>query len=815
MQITSTSHKDKCDHCGSNLSERHLQKSIDDEELFFCCEGCFAAFEKRTVPEHQSNPFNIIIPSQGNLQENLKGQSPKYEVNQSIATDFIADTREIILNVNGMRCASCSGIIDQSLRIADGVVAVHTNYTSDTCKVKYFPSKISKNVIIEKINSLGYSASEYAGDAEFKKEQRQTLIRFGVAGFISMNIMMMTIPSYWNYFEKIDTSIISLFGWLMFILSIPVLFIAGLPIMKKALFGLSRGKPGMETLIGMSSAAAFIYSTIALIFFKNPRLYYDTATCLIVIILFGKYVENSFRYRASEAIHNLYQILPKKIRQRMGSDVKWVSPNDLSVGAVFEVQAGETIPADGEVIDGNAYVDESMFTGESKSVEKFKGSKMFSGCVIKNGFLQVRLAKPINKSAVHTIVNWIEESLRKKSAIQSYSDKIAAYFVPGIITFAVTTFIAILFLGFSFEESFLRALTVLAIACPCAIAIAVPISTVTLVGSLAKQGIFVRNPDVLQCVDKVVEIVFDKTGTLTEGVFSVLGIKNKTENVDDKSLYKILASLESYSSHPIAESIRVHAKDCMGSDFAAKDIVIGENGVSGYVDSSLWSVGSRLLFKDDKYKLSFEAESYQKKGYSVVYFGRDSVIEGFLWIGDVVRNKIKNMIDLLTQRGLRVHILSGDNQLTTESFGKEVGVHIAVGGKSPAEKIEYVKNIKNTSTSFLMMIGDGINDAAALAEADVSIAMSDGTDLAKSSSSVIIFNNFIDRIPLLFTQAKKFKIVTLQNIIWAIAYNSIGISLAVIGVLNPLIAAFMMMLSSITVVLNALRLKRVKLKLGI
>jgi P-type Cu2+ transporter len=814
MQITSTSHKNKCDFCGSNPLELHVKKSIDNKELFFCCEGCLRAFEKRTVSEmpiHQSNPFNIITPTKGNLHNDQKIQSTKTEIIHSIAAEYITDTREIILNINGMRCASCSGIIDQSLRIADGVVDVHTNYASDTCKVKYLPSKISKNVIIEKINSLGYSANEYTGDAEFKKEQRQTLIRFGVAGFISMNIMMMTIPSYWNYFEKMDTSIISLFGWLMFILSIPVLFISGLPIMKKALFGLIHGKPGMETLIGMSSAAAFIYSTIALVFFKNPRLYFDTATCLIVIILFGKYVENSFRYRASEAIHSLYQILPKKIRQRMGSDIKWVSPGDLSVGAVFEVQAGETIPADGEVVDGNAYVDESMFTGESKVVEKYQRSKVFSGCVIKNGFLQIRLDNLINKSVLHTIVNWIEESLRQKSAVQSYSDKIAAYFVPGIIFLAFSTFIVVLSLGFSFEESFLRALTVLAIACPCAIAIAVPISTVTLVGSLAKQGIFVRDPDVLQNVDKVKEVVFDKTGTLTEGVFSILGCYNKTGNIDDKSLYKILASLESHSSHPIAESIKTHAKDCTGGELVVKDIVIGENGVNGYVDSSLWSVGSRLLFKDDKYKLSDEADSYQKKGNSVVYFGRDSIIEGYIWIGDVVRNKMKNMINLLAQRGLRVHILSGDNQLATESFGKEVGVQIAVGGKSPVEKIEYVKIKKNESSSLLMMIGDGINDAAALAEADVSIAMSDGTDLAKSSSSVIIFNNFIDRIPLLFSQAKKFKMVTRQNLLWAIAYNGVGITLAVLGVLNPLIAALMMMLSSITVVLNALRLKIVKL----
>ncbi len=713
-------------------------------------------------------------------------------------------TQEVTLHISGLKCASCASIIDESLKKTEGVIASNTSYATDTCKIVYDPSKISKKTFLSQIKNLGYTASEYFGDENFKTEQRKTLIRFGIAALISMNIMMMTVPLYWDYFEQMDSRVVSLFGWLMFILSIPVLFIAGLPVMKKAVTSIFRGRPGMETLIGIGAGAAFIYSTFELIFVPNPHLYYDTATSLIVIILFGKFVENFFRYKASGAINRLYSVLPKKIRTRdLMHNIKWVAADELKAESVFEVHSGETIAADGEVIGGNANVDESMFTGEAKGVVKNTGTKVYSGCIIKSGFLQIKASVTAKNSALSTIVKWIEDSLQKKSALQSFSDKVARYFVPAIFLLSALTLVAMLSFGLNFETSFLRALTVMVIACPCALAIAVPVTIVTSLGTLAKNGIFIRNPDMFQLLRKVNDVVFDKTGTLTYGKFSVIGYKNMIES---EQAEKILNELETYSSHPVAEAIKEYFGG-KAEKVKVENVNVHPHGVIGMHNFQQWTIGSEEMFGSDKYELKRDSQKHRLNGHTVVYFGRDSKIEGYLWIGDVAREKVTTLISSLSKIGKRVHIISGDKTATTENFARNVGIDIFLGETSPKEKIDYIKQLKmKAPAKTVMMIGDGINDAAALAEADIGIALSSGTDLAKASSSIIIFKNFLDKIPLLINYAKRINTITLQNFSWAVVYNIVGVGLAISGMLNPLIAAIMMMLSSITVVVNSLRL---------
>ncbi len=713
-------------------------------------------------------------------------------------------SHEVTLHISGLKCASCASIIDETLKNINGVIASNTSYATDTCKIEYDPSKISKKTFLAQIKNLGYTASEFFGDENFKTEQRKTLIRFGIAALISMNIMMMTVPLYWDYFEPMDSHVVSLFGWLMFILSIPVLFITGMPVMKKAVTSIFRGHPGMETLIGIGAGAAFIYSTFQLVFVPNPHLYYDTATSLIVIILFGKFVENFFRYKASGAINRLYSVLPKKIRTRdLMHNIKWVAADELKAGSVFEVHTGETIAADGEVVGGTANVDESMFTGEAKGVVKNIGSKVYSGCIVKSGYLHIKATETAKNSALSIIVKWIEDSLQKKSMLQSFSDKVARYFVPAIFLLSALTLVAMLYFGLNFETSFLRALTVMVIACPCALAIAVPVTIVTSLGTLAKNGIFIRNPDVLQHLRKVKDVVFDKTGTLTYGKFSVLGYKNMIES---EKVENILREMETYSSHPVAEAIKEYFEGKYDK-VKIENVSVVREGIIGTYNSQQWTIGSEELFSSDKYDLKADSQKQRLNGHTVVYFGRDSIIEGYIWIGDSAREKVTNLISSLSTIGKKVHIISGDKTTTTENFARNVGIDIFFGETSPKEKIDYIKELKNQAQNkTVMMIGDGINDAAALAEADVGIALSSGTDLAKASSSIIIFKNFLDKIPLLINYAKRINTITLQNFSWAVVYNIVGVGLAISGVLNPLIAAIMMMLSSITVVVNSLRL---------
>lgn len=729
----------------------------------------------------------------------LKQTEHSYQENISTIS-----SHEVTLHISGLKCASCASIIDESLKKVEGVITSKTSYATDTCKIEYDPSKISKKTFLSQIKNLGYTASEFFGDENFKTEQRKTLIRFGIAALISMNIMMMTVPLYWDYFEPMDSRVVSLFGWLMFILSIPVLFITGLPVMKKAVASIFRGHPGMETLIGIGAGAAFIYSTFELIFVPNPHLYYDTATSLIVIILFGKFVENFFRYKASGEINRLYSVLPKKIRIRdLMHNIKWISADELKKDSVFEAHAGETIAADGDVIGGNANVDESMFTGEAKGVVKNTGSKVYSGCIVKNGFLQIKATATAKSSALSTIVKWIEDTLQKKSALQSFSDKVARYFVPAILLLSALTLVMMMSFGLNFETSFLRALTVMVIACPCALAIAVPVTIVTSLGTLAKNGIFIRNPDMFQLLRKVNDVVFDKTGTLTYGKFAVVGYENM---IDSEQTENILNELETYSSHPVAEAIREYF-DGKCEKVKVENVNVHPHGVAGIHNSQQWAIGSEDMFTSDKYNLKIDSLKHRMNGNTVVYFGRNSEIEGYFWIGDTARDKVMILMNSLNAMGKKVHIISGDKTATTENFARNVGIDIFLGEKSPKDKIDYIKELKKKEPSkTIMMIGDGINDAAALAEADIGIALSSGTDLAKASSSIIIFKNFLDKIPLLINYAKRINTITLQNFSWAVVYNVVGVGLAISGMLNPLIAAIMMMLSSITVVVNSLRL---------
>lgn len=713
-------------------------------------------------------------------------------------------SQEVVLHISGLKCASCASIIDDTLLKIEGVISSTTSYATDTCKVEYDPSKISKRTFLSHIQKLGYLPSEFFGDENFKNEQRRTLFRFGVSALISMNIMMLTVPHYWDFFEPIEARIISLFGWLMLILTIPVLFIAGYPVLKKAVSSLLRGYPGMETLIGIGAVAAFGFSTFQLLFVSNPHLYFDTAATLIVILLFGKFIENHFRYKASGAVSRLYSLIPKKIRIRdMFQNIKWISADELIVGSQFEIHSGETIPADGVVVSGQAIVDESMFTGEVKGVSKPAGSNVYSGCILKSGFLQIQATATAKNSALSTIVNWIEESIQKKSALQNFSNTVARYFVPAIFLVSAITLLAMLSMGANFETGFLRALTVMVIACPCALAIAVPVAIVSSVGTLAKNGILIRNPDMFQLLRNVNEVVFDKTGTLTYGKFAVIEYKSLT---DEKATESILHKLETYSSHPVASAIKEHFDGGL-ANIQVENVSVRSNGVVGFVNGAEWKIGSDDLFTIDKFNLKNESFKSRNDGNSVVYFGRNSEIEGYFTIGDTAREQVTALIKEMKNLGIGIHIISGDKTATTESFAHGVGIDIAMGEKSPKEKIDYIALMKKKNPSgTVMMIGDGINDAAALAEADIGIALSSGTDLAKASSSIIIFRNFLDKVPSLIFYSKKLKQITLQNFSWAVIYNVVGVYLAVSGALNPLIAAIMMMLSSITVVLNSLRL---------
>ncbi len=827
-----------CNLCGLKLPKRPYTTDANGQAFQFCCTGCRQVFMLLNESGLLEGDFKSSELYQTSLKlgiiGNPQGGKPADETrNDEPPPEQLRDCKELVLRVDGMWCSSCSWLIEKVVGGEPGVVHSRIIYASDTAKIFYKPEQISIEHITKRIERLGYgTTSRDADPKESSFERKSLLIKMGVALFLMKNLMLFSYALYIGYFQELPQEILSLFPMVLFGLAIPSVFWCAIPIHRKAWQSLRANAPTMELLFSIGIVAAFSYSVYSL-FTGGSHFYFDTAGSLVGLLLVGKFIELSAKHKTSESINRLYQMMPKKVRVKAPEGERLVSIEKLNVGDTFIVKSGEKIPADGVIVEGRAVVDESLLTGESKPIEKNVGAPVVASSMNVNGILVIEATRIGENTMLSSIIKMVERALSSKSELERTVDRIARVFIPSIIalSFAVGAYLVVT--GAGFETAILRSITILVIACPCALGMATPLAIAAGVGYAAKRGILIRDGAALQLAGKVSTVVFDKTGTLTEGKFTLL-------NSGSEEHLRLAASLEQSSSHPIAQALIDAARERRLPLSETRDVRIADGkGIDGMVDGKRVVVGSELFLRDSGFAIDQAAREISEReaelGHTIVFVGLRPRrgVEGdtsCFVLGDSLKPTSTKAIAHLKKLGVAVRLLSGDMEKTTAAVARRAGIETHTAQALPADKIDAIKKLqvakdsrrvvddptRRESSTFgaehqtVAMVGDGVNDAPALAQADVGIAMGSGTEIAVESATITLLRDDISLVPEALEISRRSFAAVKQNLAWAYLYNSIGIILAVLGYLNPFMAAIAMLASSISVVLNSMRLSHAK-----
>ncbi len=716
---------------------------------------------------------------------------------------------KLILKISNMWCAACAWVIDESLKKTPGVLDSVCNFSTDRLQVIYDPLVVTSHQVIDTIDKLGYrvTAADESGKA---KAPYTEFVRFAVSAFLTMNVMMLSFALYTGFFTDLSAENAAKLSWPMFVMATAVLVYGGYDFYKKAWAGLRNAAFGMETLIIIGALSAYFYSTYNLLR-GSIHLYYDTAAMLISLVLLGKTLERCAKGKVLAELENFFALMPTKVRicSEDFPDGRYVAIEQLAPGDRFRVAETEIIPADGCILTGGGSVDESSLTGEPVPVTKKPADFVRSGTRVQQGKFEVKAEKVGTDATLGQMMQIIEKTLLTKLPIEGKTDVILQWFVPVILVLAAATGIACRWNGLSLETSVLRAITVMVISCPCALGIAIPLARVVGISIAGKKGILVRNFAAFEMADRITAVVFDKTGTITHGNWTLQKIIAFRPLGEERAL-ELAAGLEQNSDHFIGREILRQAQKRNIEPATVKQIRTEENGIIGRFDGDIVKIGSADFLKDaiaDFNKLSESNDLQQGSASSYVYMSIGNQPAAVFFFGDRIRNGARATVEKLLHRGFRLALVSGDGTETTRAIAKVVGIHDAYGSQMPKDKAAIVKALQNQNHP-VAMVGDGINDAAALVQADLSLAVHSGANLGQEVADVTLMRAEPEQLIdfLIFAGAVNKKIS--QNLIFTFAYNVISIPMAMSGLLTPLVAVSAMLLSSISVIGNTLMLVR-------
>lgn len=746
--------------------------------------------------------------------------------------------KKVELKIEGITCQACVAKIERKLSRTNGIESVVVNISNNMGSINYDESKIKLSEILKIIEKLGYEPKrkedikqgDESSQKKLKIELRKSQIIIAlslIVMYISMGHMIgLPIPSI----VSADKNVMN-FVFLQFILTLVVMILAG-RFYRIGLRQLYFRSPNMDSLIAMGTGAAFIYSLYVTYkiylghHYMIHSLYYESATMIIAFIVIGKYLENLSKGRTSEAIKKLVNFQSKKANIVRNNEIIEVDIDEVIVGDIVFVKPGEKIPIDGEVIEGQSTVDEAMLTGESIPVEKEKGSKVFSGSINKDGSLKTKVIATKGDTLLSKIAKLVEDAQMTKAPIAKLADKISLYFVPiviGIAIFAALLWTMLIRYNFvkinenTVEFVLTIFVSVLIIACPCSLGLATPTAIMVGTGKGAELGILIKSGEGLEKLGHIDAIVFDKTGTLTKGEPKLVDIVSK--NFDKMEILKIASSLEINSEHPLGKAIYEEAKEQNLEFYKAENFIsISGRGIIAEINNQKYILGNRKLLKDYEIQNSFEKEieKFETQGKTAVFLANEKELIAILILTDVAKIESKELIKGLKEKNVTSYMLTGDNEKTARAIAKTLEIDNVFAEVSPEDKYKKIKELQDLGKK-VAMVGDGINDSPALAQADVGIAIGSGTDIAIESADIVLMNKNI----IMVLTAIRLSQVTIrnikQNLFWAFIYNTIGIPIAA-GLLyvfsghllNPMIAGLAMGMSSVSVVMNALRLKRFK-----
>ena len=742
---------------------------------------------------------------------------------KDLGYDVVAEKAE--LAITGMTCAACSSRIEKGLNRMEGVTRATVNLALETATVEYNPAAVSAQEIIGKVGKLGYGAMEKGDNEKETLDYREKEIKNQQRKFIISLIfslpLLWTMVGHFSFTSFIYMPDFLMNPWVQLALATPVQFFIGKQFYVGAYKALRNNSANMDVLVVLGTSAAYFYSlylsiaSIGATHGHHLELYYETSAVLITLIILGKLFEAKAKGRSSEAIKKLMGLQAKTaIVERDG--VEQVIPlEEVVVGDLVFVKPGEKVPVDGEIVEGQSALDEAMITGESVPVDKTVGDAVIGSTINRNGFLKVKALKVGKETALAQIIKVVEEAQGTKAPIQRLADQISGIFVPIVVSISVVTFLIWFFYVSpgDFAEALEKLIAVLVIACPCALGLATPTSIMAGSGRAAEYGILFKGGEHLEMTHKITTVILDKTGTVTNGkpVLTDVMVENGRSEME---FLQLVGSAEKKSEHPLAQSIVQGVVEKGISLLETEEFeAIPGYGVRAVMDGKEVLVGTRKLMKQRG--ISFEQavpvmEQLEKQGKTAMLAAVDQQFAGTVAVADTMKDTSKAAIRRLKDMGLEVIMITGDNERTAKAIGQEAGVDHVIAEVLPEGKAEEVKKLQQQGKK-VAMVGDGINDAPALATADIGMAIGTGTDVAMEAADITLIRGDLNSIAdAIFMSRKTIRNIR-QNLFWAFAYNTVGIPVAALGFLAPWLAGAAMAFSSVSVVLNALRLQKVKL----
>lgn len=743
--------------------------------------------------------------------------------------------KEITLNIVGMSCAACAASIEKVTRKLDGVSLSEVNLATNQAHIIYDTDKVKLLDIKNKITKAGFEPRELEEvtqemlmdeeEAEHKNKRRKLILSicFSIPLlYLSMGHMLpfpLPLPEFLDMHHQPMR-----FALAQLILTVAVL-ICGRSFYSTGFKTLFRGHPNMDSLVAIGTGSAFVYSLVMTIFISKDHayvhhLYYESAAVVVTLIMLGKYLESNSKKKTKDAIRKLMELTPDMALLVHGDTVVEVPTDELSIGDVVLVKPGTKIPIDGKVIDGESAVDESMMTGESIPVEKNQGSAVIGGSMNYNGTMQIQVSHTAENTTLSKIIAMMEEAQGKKAPISKLADTVAGYFVPAVILIAIAAALIWFLLGKDFAFVLNIFVSVLVIACPCALGLATPTAIMVGTGLGANHGILFRSGEALEHLRGVDTVLLDKTGTITEGKPAVVSIMEMYASKE--KLMEIASSIEHFSEHPLGRAIAEYgeAQNRIFPDKVSNFVAVSGKGVKAHYNGEEVWIGNAAFMEEcemDTSEIHEQVEQEAKKGRTPMFVVISGRLSGVICVADTLKESSKEAIAKMKQHGLRVVMLTGDNRLTAAYIGKQVGVDQVISEVLPQDKSGEVEKLQKQGHR-VVMVGDGVNDAPALMQADVGISIGDGSDIAVDSSDVVLMKSDLSDVAKAFVLSRGTIRNIKENLFWAFFYNSLGIPVAA-GVLyaingmllSPMFAGLAMSLSSVFVVSNALRLRRLKL----
>ncbi len=804
-----------CYHCGLDVAEHaKVTAEIGQELRDFCCTGCQSVCESIYAAGlahfYQKSPEGTTLtPPHPTSEQSIAAYDLEQVQNDYVIEDH--DQRTVVLSVDDIHCAACVWLIEQALTELEGVASVHVNLTRKQVTVVWLHNKIKLSTILARLQQLGYTATPLDKVSKTRMsddKHKSMLYRLAIAGFAMMNMLWVSIALYSGADQG---EFKQWFYWISFCIATPTYLYAAYPFLKQAYIGIKYRTLTMDLPIALGATVTYGYSCYVL-FSQNQtgHLYFDTVVNFIFVILLGRYLESAARQKALRQSYRLTSLQPNYACIVTEGNTELVPIKAVQVGDDVLVKPGDRIPVDGHVIAGSSTVEEALLTGESHPLLKQQGDKVKAGCLNLDGSLTIKTEQVLSTTLLAQITSLIDKAQTSKTSIQTMTDKIVPWFI--FVTLCLATVSFLYWYQYDTETAILTAASVLIITCPCALGLATPLSIAVAMGAAAKKGVILKSGKALEALASIKHIFLDKTGTLTEGVLTIKTII-PSENNDENTLLQLAASLEQYAEHVIAKAIVKAAKDRQLTLLETTDFkAYPGQGVSATVQDKTCLIGTEAFLQAQNIKVAQNwlaiSEKCEQAGISTVFIVEQNQVSGMMGLEDNVRQDATSAIKALQQQGASLSIISGDKLRVVQSVAATLGRLTVHAEALPKDKVEMIKHSQHNDHK-VAMVGDGINDAPALAQADVSMAFASGSDVTVNTADMVITGQQLIPIVDMMQLANKTQTIIKQNIAMSLVYNAVMVPLAMMAYINPLLAAVTMPISSLCVIANSARLNHV------